>query len=97
MHSWAAPQVSPFSFWPTHAPPEQKKPEQQWEILVQLLRQLLPEHAYGQQLDSPPSTQTPLPSQVSALANTPSLHDCAEHTVPAGHIRQAPPPSQLPS
>lgn len=97
-HSLSTVQLAPSPFSP-QLPPSQNAPGTQWSSFSQKVRQALPAQRYGAHASGELATQVPLPSHADGgvkrlleVSQSGSLQ-----TVPAGHFRQPPFPSQRPS
>jgi hypothetical protein len=83
-HCDAAVQAVPLTFLPQMVP-LQTKPAAQSAVVPQLVLQspFVPQ-MYGEQADSPPATQVPLPSQRPPAVSVPAVQTSAPQEVPAG-------------
>jgi hypothetical protein len=81
-HSVAVVQVTPLTFLPQIVP-LQTNPAAQSAVVAQLVLQspVVPQ-MYGEQADSPPATQVPLPSQRPPDVSVPAEQVSAPQTVP---------------
>jgi hypothetical protein len=72
--------------------------ETQSALVAQSMRHaLLVAHTNGSHIDVVAGRQRPAPSQVRAEVNVDPLQEASAQVIPAGHCRQAPLPSQVPS